>query len=169
MNSLMPRYYERGGGEGDNEVHPYLCDEAWGQAGCSLGTYEKDSTMTEWKFRGYDAVGDKGWVYGDLTHNQKVTATGLEPRVMVAGYEVYPESVGICTGCKDNANHMLYEGDICRVETPTGSFYTEIRYVAEHMRFYFYIDDGNALDFIEHVGLSFKKGNVFENKELLKK
>ena len=46
------------------------------------------------KFRGWDATGQKGWVYGDLVHNQKVTKEGLEPRVMVGGYEVIPESVG---------------------------------------------------------------------------
>ena len=54
--------------------------------------------MREYVFRGYDAVGDKGWVYGDLVHNKKVTKTGLEDRVMVGGYEVVPESVGLFTG-----------------------------------------------------------------------
>lgn len=63
--------------------------------------------MTEYKFRGYDAVGKKGWVYGDLVHNQKVTDTGLEPRVMVGGYEVFPESVGLFTTVNN-----IYEGDI---------------------------------------------------------
>ena len=24
----------------------------------------------KWKFRGFDATGQKGWVYGDLVHNQ---------------------------------------------------------------------------------------------------
>ena len=32
----------------------------------------------EYKFRGFDAVGNKGWVYGDLVHNKKITKTGLE-------------------------------------------------------------------------------------------
>lgn len=38
------------------------------------------------KFRGWDKVGNKGWVYGDLVHNQKITKEGLEPRTMVGGY-----------------------------------------------------------------------------------
>ena len=54
----------------------------------------------EYKFRGFDATGQKGWVYGDLVHNQKVTRTGLEPRVMVGGYEVVSESVGLFTGSR---------------------------------------------------------------------
>ena len=68
-----------------------------------------------WIFRGYDAVGKKGWVYGDLVHNQKITRTGLEPRVMVGGYEVVPESVSMCTGIEDKDGTMIYEGDIVRV------------------------------------------------------
>lgn len=33
--------------------------------------------MRKIKFRGWDAIGEKGWVFGDLVHNQRVTATGL--------------------------------------------------------------------------------------------
>lgn len=36
-----------------------------------------------WSFRGWDATGQHGWVYGDLVHNKKITETGLEDRVMV--------------------------------------------------------------------------------------
>lgn len=68
------------------------------------------------KFRGYDAVGDKGWVYGDLTHNQKVTREGLEPRTMVGGYEVYPESVCEFTGCVDVLDKEVYEGDVVTLD-----------------------------------------------------
>ena len=70
--------------------------------------------MKSWKFRGYDLIGNK-WVYGDLTHNQKVTKTGLEPRTMVGGYEVAPESVGIWTGRCDDKEIPIYQGDIISV------------------------------------------------------
>ena len=68
----------------------------------------------EYRFRGWDATGQKGWVYGDLVHNQKVTKTGLEPRVMVGGYEVVPESVGIWSGHKDIDGNDIYQGDFIR-------------------------------------------------------
>lgn len=75
----------------------------------------------KWVFRGWDAVGQKGWVYGDLIHNQKVTETGLEPRVMVGGYEVVPESVGISIGIKDKESNSIYDGDIVYVKFVDGS------------------------------------------------
>ena len=34
-----------------------------------------------WKFCGYDAVGSKGWVYGDLVHDKKITVTESEARL----------------------------------------------------------------------------------------
>lgn len=77
--------------------------------------------MMDYKFRGFDAVGSNGWVYGDLVHNKKVTKTGLEDRVMVGGYEVYPDSVGLMLCEKDG--QMLYDGDIIKVDIGGGMLF----------------------------------------------
>ena len=71
--------------------------------------------MDSYRFRGFDAVSGRGWVYGDLVHNKKVTADGLEDRVMVGGYEVYPESVGLASGLKDANGREIFVGDIVRI------------------------------------------------------
>ena len=74
----------------------------------------------EYIFRGFDAVGKKGWVYGDLVHDKKVTLTGLEDRVKVGGYEVDPDSVGQFTGKYDIHQKEVYEGDVVVVRIHGG-------------------------------------------------
>lgn len=78
-------------------------------------------------FRGYDIIGNK-WVYGDLTHNQKVTRTGLEPRTMVGGYEVDPDSVGEWTGFVDYAGNKVYEGDTILVHVNEDTYVGYVDY-----------------------------------------
>ena len=77
--------------------------------------------MREYKYKGWDATGQKGWVYGDLVHNKKITVDGLIPRVMVGGYEVVPESVGIAIGMTDKEGTEVYEGDIIHIFFYDGS------------------------------------------------
>lgn len=93
--------------------------------------------MSEWKFRGWDATGQKGWVYGDLVHNKKILKGEpfLADRVMVGGYDVVPESVGICTGAKDRKRKKVFEGDIVRykhaLSGKSGTLYTGFVYYVD--------------------------------------
>lgn len=96
--------------------------------------------MRTFKFCGIDATGRKGWVYGDLVHNQRVTTTGLEPRVMVGGYEVIPETVGLFTDLKDANGTDIYEGNFISVFLNGEK--RQIGRVEWYPNGYFFINDG---------------------------
>ena len=66
-------------------------------------------------FRGWDATGQKGWVFGDLVHVKGISKDAkkdLYDRIMVGGYEVVPESIGQFAGLRDEAGNRIFEGDI---------------------------------------------------------
>jgi len=86
----------------------------------------------KWRFRGFDAIGRKGWVYGDLVHDKKVTVTGLEDRVKVGGYEVVPESVGLCSGLKDKKGWEIYVGDIISIYDKEDDSYNNSEVLFRH-------------------------------------
>ena len=122
----------------------------------------------KWIFRGFDAMGRKGWVYGDLVHNQKVTETGLEPRVMVGGYDVIPESVGLCTGIKDIDGKMIYDGDIIRISyNGKHLFDATVEWIDRYGGFYMNEGDG-CYSPIPHDYVTVI-GNVFHDKELIER
>lgn len=71
--------------------------------------------MRKYVFRGWDATGQKGWVFGDLVHVKGISKDAekdLYDRIMVGGYEVVPESTGQFAGLHDEAGNRIFEGDI---------------------------------------------------------
>jgi hypothetical protein len=121
-----------------------------------------------WTFRGWDATGQKGWVYGDLAHNKKILKEEpfLEDRIMVGGYEVVPDSVGICPGIKDDFGNVLYDGDICRVTIYGRRIMARLFYFEKQGQF---LLGGGGLSFpVSYAQTCVKVGNIFENKDLLK-
>lgn len=117
----------------------------------------------EWKFRGFDAVGNKGWVYGDLVHNKRVDLTD---RVMVGGYEVVPESVGLWTGLKDKNGKEVYEGDILLLKD-LKPLWDDQTVVVGWSEFGARFETGGFN--IRLCTVNEIIGNVFENKELLER
>ena len=118
----------------------------------------------EYRFRGFDAVGNKKWVYGDLVHNKRVDLTD---RVMVGGYEVVQESVGLWTGLKDKVGCPIYDGDIVRCN----EFVYQVAYDDKRIASFFLRRDGDM--YRHYFGEAMEADEcevidtMFENKELL--
>ena len=123
----------------------------------------------EYRFRGWDATGQKSWVYGDLTHSKRILQEEpyLEDRVMVGGYEVVPESVGLFTGRKDCHGDDLYEGDIVEIDVSEKVCLGYIFFCRENAGLMYRV--GNDAYSFCMVIQSQKKGTIYENKELLEK
>ncbi len=126
-----------------------------------MGWRIENRNNMDWKFRGYDAAGNKGWVYGDLVHNKRIDLTD---RVMVGGYEVVPESVGLWTGKKDSNGKDIFVGDIIRDAL---DLVNEVIWDDDAAGIYLYYKDIYST-FIdkeyEHMEVI---GNVYQNKDLL--
>lgn len=133
--------------------------------------------VMEYRFRGYDVTCQKGWVYGDLAHTKKILKDEpfLADRVMVGGYEVHPESVGLWTGLVDRNCKYIYEGDIVKhpyidpifgdiVESKDGDGVTS-EVVFHDGAFVVKYDDDDYiyLDAFTRHGHVEVVGNVFEN------
>ena len=131
--------------------------------------------MREIKFRAKRK--DNGaWVYGDLTHVQKILSVEevqrsgrrSEPAVRVANYDVDEETTGQYTGLKDRDGNEIYEGDIlCFMDTKGVTYLFEVVYEDGAFCFSHYRE--RAFTELRHHNLRkyIVNGNIYDNPELL--
>ena len=139
--------------------------------------------MNDWyKFRGWDATGQRGWVYGDLTHTKKVLKEEpfLEDRVMVGGYEVVPETVGLASGIFDKNGKEIFVGDIIRIYDNEYDNFSDSKVLFKYgvigvpnhfetlttLSFFFSFREGKQIENEDNEYVVEVIGNVFEGKDL---
>ena len=116
------------------------------------------------------------WVYGDLTHVQKICSVEevqrngrrSEPVVRVANCDVDEETIGQYTGLKDRDGDEIYEGDIlCFTDTKGVSYRFEVVYEDGAFCFSHYRE--RAFTELRHHNLRkyVVNGNIHDNPELL--
>lgn len=128
--------------------------------------------MERFKFRGMTLGGE--WVYGNLAIiNKKIKSCGMTIDAgfyisnkvgMPFAYPVRPETIGQCTGLRDENGKLIYEGDIVKdLEGYKGEVsYDELfgKFIIEFVSDIsdFLNDDSSELKII---------GNIHENADLL--
>lgn len=129
----------------------------------------------EIKFRG-KRIDNGEWIGGYLSNENEITfyvladpTTGL---MQPFSFEVYPESVGECTGLRDNSRKEIYEGDVFKPFTKGINFY---KVVFENGAFAMYHNYGyygllsRFIEIAEKLKVDVEIiGNIYENPELLK-
>lgn len=113
---------------------------------------------------------DGAWVYGDLTHVQRIctkeqtekSGRRTEPAVRIANYNVDEQTIGQFTGLYDESGRGVYEGDLL-------SWYdNSLIEVIWHDAGFCYCNTNNIMP-LRYLDVEDRKviGNIYDNKELL--
>lgn len=68
------------------------------------------------KFRAQQE-GNGGWVFGDISHVQRIVEKGCKPQIRIAGYNVDEDTIGQFIGIYDAKGIEIYDGDIIKIES----------------------------------------------------
>lgn len=139
---------------------------------------EKDTKKRIIKFRGKSIYGED-WLYGSLVKIENDMYAVIPPLndieigKSINMYEVFPETVGQLTGKTDKNKKEIYEGDIVRVYSRGRYFDIVLKWDNYSTAFMACYVDGNKSPFSWFTNLITYEleviGNVFDNKDLLKK
>lgn len=132
--------------------------------------------MREIKFRAKRQDRDE-WVYGDLTHVQKIckpeeverTGKRSMPAVRVGNYDVDETTIGQYTGLIDGNGREIYEGDILQFTDTDGHRHLKT-VVFDKGSFCFKHTEINGLTSLKsHQWWKYTvAGNIYDNPELIK-
>jgi len=136
---------------------------------------EENINIDGFKFRGMDLSGD--WHIGNLAILKVPASPNVKPGYYISNkvgmpfaYAVRPETIGRCTGHKDEKGNFVFEGDIIYCHFPDSPVHGKslISYLDESCRFVMAPSPKFIKTlFEENIKSSVVVGNMFQNPDML--